>query len=335
MIKIPDYSKGDTLLLLLLLASNGNLLTLQGPAIVLGMLSSAGKPLNMPYPSVALNLLQPPYIKRIKPPLKLPQNRYNIVTKRLTQRKNNKQKVCKRKRSTRSPSIMYLETSSLRVMSSSSVRSLVILLSMLISHRILRALLLPIPWMYWSENSNRLLFGISTPPTRTHWMLKPLTCMHTPYPETQKPNDRNWNELENNVCYLGMVENRKRDGSRKRFGIGDDRERRSHGHCQRLCHLLLFAAQSSRIAIALSLSLPNPIVWIRKPVWKPGQTINPYQHAFGSGLLYISWAQFNSSCYHMELWYGPIGNAWHGSMIYLIQKRIKHSSDVISSNMTA
>lgn len=58
--------------LLFLLARNGNPLTLQGSAIVLGALSSARKPLNMPYSSVALDLLQSPYIKRIKPFLKAP-----------------------------------------------------------------------------------------------------------------------------------------------------------------------------------------------------------------------------------------------------------------------
>lgn len=80
---------------------------------------------------------------------------------------------------TRSPSIMYLETSSRRIISSSSDKSFVILLSILRSLRISRALVRPIPWMYCSEYWTLLLFGISTPPTRAHLMLNPPTCKFT------------------------------------------------------------------------------------------------------------------------------------------------------------
>lgn len=71
---------------------------------------------------------------------------------------------------------MYLDTSSLRLISSSSLNSFVTLLTIWISVRICLALFLPTPWMYCNENSIRLLFGISTPPTRTHWMVNLWTC---------------------------------------------------------------------------------------------------------------------------------------------------------------
>ena len=154
---------------------NGNLLTLQGPTIVLGSLASARKPLNMPYSSVALTVLQSLYINRIKSSLRPPT--ISKFTKKLTEK--GKQKCNNNIFITKSPSIMYLETSSLRVMISSWVSSFVNLLSMLISHKICRALLLPTPWMYCSEYSIRLLFGISTSPTRAHLMLNPWTCTHT------------------------------------------------------------------------------------------------------------------------------------------------------------
>lgn len=49
---------------------NSDSLTLQGSAIVLSALSPAWQTLNMPYPSITLNLLQPPYVESIEPSLK-------------------------------------------------------------------------------------------------------------------------------------------------------------------------------------------------------------------------------------------------------------------------
>lgn len=91
--------------------------------------------------------------------------------------KVNFKEECKRGGITRSPSIIYLETSSRREISSSSERSLVILLSSERSQRIWRERERPMPWMYCRENSTLLLLGISTPPTRTHLMLSiPWRC---------------------------------------------------------------------------------------------------------------------------------------------------------------
>nr|ACN26255.1 unknown [Zea mays] len=68
---------------------------------------------------------------------------------------------------------MYLPTSLRRVMTSSSERSLVILLSKLRSRRIWRERERPMPCMYCSEYSTLLWFGISTPPIRMHSIRKP------------------------------------------------------------------------------------------------------------------------------------------------------------------
>ena len=68
---------------------------------------------------------------------------------------------------------MYLPTSFRSVMTSSSERSLVILLSKLRSKRIWRERDRPMPWMYCSEYSTLLLFGISTPPIRMHSIRRP------------------------------------------------------------------------------------------------------------------------------------------------------------------
>ena len=68
---------------------------------------------------------------------------------------------------------MYLPTSLRSVMTSSSERSLVILLSKLRSKRIWRERDRPMPWMYCSEYSTLLLFGISTPPIRMHSIRRP------------------------------------------------------------------------------------------------------------------------------------------------------------------
>jgi len=137
-----------------------------------------------------------------------------LDTIKLTEKKNKKGQNCN---FTRSPSIMYLETSSLSVISSSSVSSFVILLSIWISQRICFALVLPTPWMYCSEYSIRLLFGISTPPTRTHLMLDPWTCTHSNQSytppihvllcETWNPNYASLplvcSERERRVCWRG------------------------------------------------------------------------------------------------------------------------------------
>lgn len=61
--------------------------------------------------------------------------------------------------------------------------------------------------------------------------------------------------------YLWVVEN----GNGECLGearIGDDSERRCHGHCQRLCHLLFFdlckfSTIAITVAIALSISSPH------------------------------------------------------------------------------
>lgn len=66
----------------LLLPGNSYPLTLQGSAIVLGPLPSAGKPLNVPHTSVTLNLLQPPYCKSIESPLETPKRLTKYSTKK-------------------------------------------------------------------------------------------------------------------------------------------------------------------------------------------------------------------------------------------------------------
>lgn len=92
--------------LLLLLASNGNLLTLQGPAIVLSTLSSARKPLNVPYASVTLDILQSLYISRVEPSLK-PANTLNqTVTKRLNKTKQ-KLRKCEEQTSTSTNQVSF------------------------------------------------------------------------------------------------------------------------------------------------------------------------------------------------------------------------------------
>ena len=57
-----DYLTG------LFLSSNRDPLTLQSPSVVLGALSSARQSLTVAYASVALNLLESPYIQGIEPP---------------------------------------------------------------------------------------------------------------------------------------------------------------------------------------------------------------------------------------------------------------------------
>ena len=63
-----------------LLASNCNLLTFKSPAVVLSSLSPTWQPLDVPYSTVTLNLLQPLDSKRIKSPLhKIPQMNFSMA----------------------------------------------------------------------------------------------------------------------------------------------------------------------------------------------------------------------------------------------------------------
>lgn len=83
--------------------------------------------------------------------------------------------------------------------------------------------------------------------------------------------------------------------------IGDDSQRRCHGHCQRLCHLLLFFAlcKLSTVAIAIALSIPYTALNL-KAHFSPNQ-----YPRFTFGLLYTSRLNLfrTGSCYSHPTYY--------------------------------